>query len=76
LHVCLRVCLFMSMKTLKIALKGKGKYLGMEKGCFIIRDKNGNVERYPLFENVIDEITVVSGNTVSTGALASCGFWA
>ena len=65
----------MSMKTLKIALKGKGKYLGMEKGCFIIRDKNGNVERYPLFENVIDEITVVSGNTVSTGALASCGFW-
>jgi len=36
------------MKTLKIALKGKGKYLGMEKGCFIIRDKNGDVEHYPL----------------------------
>lgn len=47
----------------------------MEKGCFIVKDKNENIERYPLFENEIGEIVLKSGNTVSTGALASCGFW-
>ncbi len=62
-------------KTVKVSLDSNGSYLGMEKGCFMIKDKNGNVERYPLFESEIGEIQIKSGNTVSSSALATCGFW-
>ena len=62
-------------KVLKLILDDHGSYLGMERGCFIIKDKHGNVERYPLFENEIGEIVLTSGNFISTSVLASCGFW-
>jgi CRISPR-associated protein Cas1 len=65
----------MKTKTVKIALEGFGSYLGMEKGCFVVRDRNGTTERYPLFENEIAEVQIKSGNSVSSGALASLGFW-
>ncbi|UCE16684.1 MAG: CRISPR-associated endonuclease Cas1 [Candidatus Bathyarchaeota archaeon] len=62
-------------KVLKIVLDDRGSYLGMEKGCFVVRDRNDNVERFPLFENEVGEVVLKSGNAVSTGALASLGFW-
>ena len=62
-------------KTQKIILDTWGSYLGMEKGCFTVKDKYGNVQRYPLFEKEIGEVILKSGNSVSTGALASLGFW-
>jgi CRISP-associated protein Cas1 len=62
-------------KTQKITLDKQGSYLGMEKGCFTVKDKTGNVQRYPLFEKEIGEVVLRSGNCVSTGALASFGFW-
>jgi len=62
-------------RSQKIVVDGYGSYLGMEKGCFIVKDRKGNVERYPLFENPIGEVVLRSGNMVSTGALASLGFW-
>jgi len=62
-------------KTQKIILDGNGSYLGMEKGCFVVKDSKGNSERYPLFEKEIGEVVLKSGNAVSTGALASLGFW-
>jgi CRISP-associated protein Cas1 len=62
-------------KTLKIALDKQGSYLGMEKGCFIVKDKQGETKRYPLFEKEIGSVILKSGNCVSTGALASLGFW-
>jgi CRISPR/Cas system-associated endonuclease Cas1 len=62
-------------KTQKLVLDSYGSFLGMEKGCFSIRDKNGKIARCPLFENEIGEIVLKSGNAVSTGALASLGFW-
>ena len=65
----------MKTKTVKIALEGFGSYLGMEKGCFMVKHENGNTDKYPLFENLITEIRVKSGNSISTGALACCGFW-
>lgn len=65
----------MRVKTKKLVLDGYGSFLGREKGCFIIRDRNSNVEKYPLFENEIGEIQIKSGNLVSSGALATCGFW-
>jgi len=64
-----------SSKTQKIILDGNGSYLGMEKGCFVVKDEKGNSERYPLFEKEIGEVVLKSGNMVSTGALASLGFW-
>jgi CRISPR/Cas system-associated endonuclease Cas1 len=65
----------MKTKTVKITLESFGSHLGMEKGCFIVKDREGKTERYPLFENLIDEIRIKSGNSISSGALASCGFW-
>jgi hypothetical protein len=49
-------------KTVKIALEGFGSYLGIEKGCFVVKDRNGEIERYPLFENQISEVQIKSGN--------------
>ena len=63
------------VRSQKIVMDGYGSYLGMEKGCFVLKDRKGNVDRYPLFENPIGEVVLRSGNTVSTGALASLGFW-
>jgi CRISPR-associated protein Cas1 len=65
----------MNSKRSKLFLDGHGSYLGMEKGCFIIRDKNDNIKSYPLFEKEIGEVILKSGNAVSTGALASLAFW-
>jgi len=65
----------MRAKVSKIILDGCGNYLGMEKGCFVVKDKKGNVKRFPLFENEIGEIIVTSGNFISTSVLTSCGFW-
>ena len=63
-------------RTQRIFLDGNGEYLGMSKGCFVVRNRNGEeVERYPLFENQIKEVVLKSGNSVSTGALSSLGFW-
>jgi CRISPR-associated protein Cas1 len=56
-------------------MNGYGSYLGMEKGCFVVKDREGEVERYPLLENEIKEVVLISGNSVSTGALSSLGFW-
>jgi CRISPR-associated protein Cas1 len=65
----------MKTKTVKIALESFGSHLGMEKGCFVVKDRNGMTERYPLFENEIAEVQIKSGNSISSGALASLGFW-
>ena len=62
-------------RSSKIVMDGHGSYLGMEKGCFVLKDRQGNVERYPLFEKEIGEVVLRSGNMISTGALASLGFW-
>jgi len=41
------------LKTQKIMLNGYGLYLGVQKGCFIIKGENGEVAEYPLFEREI-----------------------
>jgi CRISPR-associated protein Cas1 len=47
----------------------------MEKGCYIVKDVDGTVKRYPQFEQEIGEVILKSGNSISTGALASFGYW-
>jgi len=65
----------MRAKIKKIVLDGYGCFLGMEKGCYVVKDRNGKVERYPQFETEIGEVILTSGNFVSTGVLASFGYW-
>jgi len=64
-----------SVKHEKISIDSFGSFLGRDKGCLIVRDKEKNERRYPLFDNELGEIQIRSGNTVSSGALATCGFW-
>jgi len=63
------------VRSHRIVMDGNGSYLGMSKGCFVLRDRKGNEEKYPLFENQIKEVVLQSGNSISTGVLASLGFW-
>jgi CRISPR-associated protein Cas1 len=65
----------MKTRTAKIFLDDYGSFLGRGKGCLIVRDEKGKVEKYPLFENEIGEVQIKIGNSVSSGALATCAFW-
>ena len=62
-------------KVVNLVLDSYGSFLGMDKGCIILRDKKGDTERYPLFEGEIGEVDLKSGNSVSTGVLTALGFW-
>ena len=63
------------LKIVDLVVHTYGNYLGIEKGCIILRDKNKKEEKYPLFEAEIGEVVLTSGNLVSTGALSALGFW-
>ena len=65
----------MKSKTKKINLSDFGSFLGRAEGCLVLRDRERKESRYPLFDNEIGEIQIRSGNSVSAGALATCGFW-
>lgn len=65
----------MKAKINKIFLNDSGSYLGREQGCLIVRNRKREVEKYPLFENEIGEVRIKIGNSVSSGALATCAFW-
>jgi len=62
-------------KTDKIILDGHGGYLGVERGCFVVKNREQEEKKYPLFESEVGEVALKTGNTVSTGALATMGFW-
>jgi CRISPR-associated protein Cas1 len=65
----------MKAKTNKIFLNDAGTFLGRGEGCLIVRDRERNIEKYPLFENEIAEVQITIGYSVSSGALATCAFW-
>lgn len=62
-------------RVVNLVLDSFGSFLGMEEGCIILRDREGNTQKYPLCESKIGEIVLKSGNTVSTGLLSSLAFW-
>jgi CRISPR-associated endonuclease Cas1 len=62
-------------KIAKIFLDDAGAFLGRGEGCLIVSDKKRNVKKYPLFENEVGEVQIKIGNSVSSGALATCAFW-
>jgi CRISPR-associated protein Cas1 len=62
-------------KIFKIALDDFGSFLSAEKGCLVVKDREGNAKRYPMGENQLGEIQLRSGNGVSVGALVYCAFW-
>lgn len=49
--------------------------MGVERGCFVVKNKEQETKKYPLFESEVGEVVLKTGNTVSTGALATMGFW-
>jgi CRISPR-associated protein Cas1 len=65
----------LKVKTEKIVLDEFGSFLGAREGCLIVRDKQKNVQKYPLFENQVGEIQVKVGNSVSSTALSTCAQW-
>lgn len=65
----------MRTKIDKLILDQHGDYLGVEKGCFVVKSRERGEKKYPLFESQVGEVVLKSGNTVSTGALATLGFW-
>jgi CRISPR/Cas system-associated endonuclease Cas1 len=63
------------VKHVKLVVDSFGSFLGMEKGCLVLRDKKGKTKKYPMFETEIGEVVLQSGNLVSTGVLSALGFW-
>jgi CRISPR/Cas system-associated endonuclease Cas1 len=49
--------------------------LGIKNGSLLLRDRNKKETLYPLFEKEIGEIKVPSGNMLSSGFLATCGYF-
>ena len=49
--------------------------MGRSEGCFEVRNKNGEVERYPHFEKEIGECILKSGSYVSVDALIDLALW-
>jgi CRISPR-associated protein Cas1 len=66
---------FRNSKTLKIELSDYGSYLGRNRGCFEVRNKDGRIEQYPHFEKQIGECVLKSGSYVSTDALIDLALW-
>lgn len=62
-------------KVINLVVNTFGNYLGMDNGCIVLRDKNKNEKKYPLFEAEIGEVVLTSGNVVSTQTLSALGFW-
>jgi CRISPR-associated protein Cas1 len=61
-------------KVLRIEL-GVGDYMGVGEGCFVVKRKDGTVERFPFFEKSIGEVVLHNNACVSTEALACLCLW-
>jgi CRISPR-associated protein Cas1 len=66
---------FRNAKTLKIELSEYGSYLGRGEGCFIVRNKNKEIERYPHFAKEVGECILKNGSYVSVDALIDLALW-
>jgi CRISPR-associated protein Cas1 len=62
-------------KIKKIALNEFGSFLGAQEGCLLVKDRQKNVQKYPLVENQVGEILIRTGNSVSSTALSACALW-
>jgi len=61
-------------KVLRIEL-GVGDYMGVSEGCFVVKRKDGTVERFPFFEKEIGEVLLHNNACVSTESLACLCLW-
>lgn len=66
---------FRNAKTLKIELSDYGDYLGRAEGCFELRHKNGERERFPHFQKEIGECVLKAGSSVSVDSLIDLALW-
>jgi CRISPR/Cas system-associated endonuclease Cas1 len=62
------------VKVLRIEL-GVGDYMGVSEGCFVVKRKNGAIERFPFFQREIGEVMLHNNACVSTQSLSSLCLW-
>ena len=62
-------------KIVKLNVNKFGSSLSMTKGAYILKDSEGNVQRYPIVEDKVGEIILMSGSNVSTGTLVYLSIW-
>jgi CRISPR-associated protein Cas1 len=62
-------------KIVKLNVNKFGSSLSMTKGAYILKDSEGNIQRYPAIENKVGEVVLMSGNNVSTGVLTHLSLW-
>jgi hypothetical protein len=63
------------VKVLNLQVNTYGNYLGIDKGCITLRDKEKKVQSFPLSEAEVGEVVLNCGNTVSVDALAMLSLW-
>jgi CRISPR/Cas system-associated endonuclease Cas1 len=51
----------MIANTDKIIRDGHGSYLGVERGCFVVKNKKQEEKKYPLFESEVGEVVLKTG---------------
>jgi CRISPR-associated protein Cas1 len=62
------------VKVLRIEL-GVGDYMGVSEGCFVLKHKDGTVERFPFFEKEVGEVVLHNNACVSTESLSCLCLW-
>jgi hypothetical protein len=55
-------------KVVNLVVDTYGNFLGMDKGCILLRDKNKKEQKYPLFEAEIGEVVLTSARDASSRA--------
>ncbi len=63
-------------RTRKIILNKSGYFISRKKGCIVVSDirTKKELKKYPIMEQQLGEVQVISGNLISTGALVTLAF--
>jgi CRISPR/Cas system-associated endonuclease Cas1 len=65
----------MGKDRLNLVIDTWGSYLHIENGCFIVKDRWGELKRYHFNENELKEVWLRTGNAVSVDALTVLASW-
>jgi CRISPR-associated endonuclease Cas1 len=60
---------------LNLVIDTWGSYLHIENGCFIVKDRTGELKRFHFNENELKEVWLRTGNAVSVDALTVLASW-
>jgi hypothetical protein len=63
------------VKVLNLQVNTYGNYLGIDRGCIKLRDREKNVQSFPFSEAEVGKVVLNCGNTVSVDVLAMLSLW-